>query len=334
MKTIAFFNNKGGVGKTTLVYHFSYMLAELGYTVLAADLDPQTNLTSMFLKEEQLNDIYLSEENRPTIMESIRPLDDSSGDFKPVDIVNISERIGLIAGDLELSLFEDKLSYSWERCLDEDKSAFRITSVFYRMLQDAGERTTADFCVIDMGSHLGALNRAVLIAADYVVLPMAADLFSLQGIKNLGSRLTKWRKEWRDRLARKPKINFKLPSGNMKPIGYIIMQHGIIVNRPVKAYLRWTNRIPLTYVKYVLRQSVDEHDYSNYRVESDDNCLALLKHYHSLAPLSMEARKPIFFLKPADGAIGAHLGAVRSAYRDFERMSNKIVNAVNSEAVV
>jgi cellulose biosynthesis protein BcsQ len=54
MKTVAFFNNKGGVGKTTLVYHLAAMMAERGQTVLAVDLDPQANLTSMFLSEEEL----------------------------------------------------------------------------------------------------------------------------------------------------------------------------------------------------------------------------------------------------------------------------------------
>ncbi len=51
MRTIAFFNNKGGVGKTTLVYHIAWMMMELGQKVLAADLDPQANLSSMFLDE-------------------------------------------------------------------------------------------------------------------------------------------------------------------------------------------------------------------------------------------------------------------------------------------
>ena len=54
MKTIVFFNNKGGVGKTTLVYHIAWMMKELGEKVLAADLDPQANLSSMFLDEERL----------------------------------------------------------------------------------------------------------------------------------------------------------------------------------------------------------------------------------------------------------------------------------------
>jgi len=54
MKTLAFFNNKGGVGKTSLVYHLAWMFADLGKTVLAVDLDPQANLTAMFLDEDRL----------------------------------------------------------------------------------------------------------------------------------------------------------------------------------------------------------------------------------------------------------------------------------------
>lgn len=43
MKTIAFFNSKGGVGKTALVYHLALMYAELGVSVVAVDLDPQVS---------------------------------------------------------------------------------------------------------------------------------------------------------------------------------------------------------------------------------------------------------------------------------------------------
>ena len=69
MKTIIFFNNKGGVGKTTLVYHFTYMLAELGYRCLAVDMDPQANLTSMFLDDDELERIYAAATNRETIID-------------------------------------------------------------------------------------------------------------------------------------------------------------------------------------------------------------------------------------------------------------------------
>ncbi len=51
MKSIIFFNNKrGGVGKTTTVYHVAWMLSELGIKTIAIDLDPQSNLTFMFMQ--------------------------------------------------------------------------------------------------------------------------------------------------------------------------------------------------------------------------------------------------------------------------------------------
>ena len=55
---LTFFNNKGGVGKTSLIYHLAWMLSETGHRVLACDLDPQANLTAMFLEEDRLETIY------------------------------------------------------------------------------------------------------------------------------------------------------------------------------------------------------------------------------------------------------------------------------------
>lgn len=325
MKTIAFFNNKGGVGKTTLVYHFSYMLAELGYKCLAVDLDPQANLTSMFLQDETLAEIYENETSRPTLLEAVKPLDRGIGDIKPATIHHINDNIGLLAGDLELSMFEDKLSENWGKCNDGDEAAFRIISSFYRVIDEAGNRMNADYCVIDIGPNFGAINRATLIAADYVVVPMAADLFSLQGLKNLGSRLEKWRKEWDKRRNENPDKTLLLPNSKIKPLGYVIMQHGIKESRPVKSYLKWTNRIPRVFCESVLKQDLE----NDTTVEEDMNCLSLLKHYHSLVPMAMEIRKPIFLLKPADGAIGAHLGAVKSAYNDFKILTEKIISKIN-----
>lgn len=55
--------------------------------------------------------------------------------------------------------------------------------------------------------------------------------------------------------------------------------------------------------------------------ERNTRCLGMLKHYRSLMPLAMEARKPVFDLKAADGAISAHTNAVRAAYDDFAALA-------------
>jgi cellulose biosynthesis protein BcsQ len=323
MISIALFNNKGGVGKTTLVYHLAHMLAELGHRCLVADLDPQANLTSMFLSDDELLAIYDNGPERPTILAALKPLDRGLGDIAPATIHQPTAAIGLLAGDLELSLFEDKLSDSWGKCMDNDEAAFRITSSLYRTLHEAGVRLAADFCLIDVGPNFGAINRATLIGADWVVVPMAADLFSLQGLKNLGERLGKWRNDWTKRLAERPSAPLPLPEANMQPLGYVVMQHGIKEGRPVRSYLAWANRIPGVFREHVIKEDLPPAMVPG--LETDPYCLALLKHYHSLAPLSMEARKPIFSLKPADGAIGAHMSAVLNAHKDFKGLAEKLV---------
>jgi cellulose biosynthesis protein BcsQ len=227
---------------------------------------------------------------------------------------------------LDLSLFEDKLSSNWSKCVDGDEAAFRIVSSFSRIIENEAAKFGADYCIIDVGPNFGALNRATLIAADYVIVPMAADLFSLQGLRNLGKRLNIWKDEWKDRVSRNRASDLSLPKGEIVPLGYVVMQHGIKESRPVQSYLRWANRIPSVFNEFVLGGK----NSTEIRVENDHNCLALLKHYHSLIPMAMEVRKPIFLLKPADGAIGAHYQAVIRSYSDFKSLTEKILERVNS----
>jgi hypothetical protein len=115
-----------------------------------------------------------------------------------------------------------------------------------------------------------------------------------------------------------------LPSGRMQPIGYVVLQHAIRGDRPVKAYERWMNRIPAGYSSYI--EEADGPGPSS--PSHDSNCLALLKHYRSLMPMAMEARKPIFHLKPSDGAIGAHATAVRDCFEDFRLLAERIRSSV------
>jgi len=188
-------------------------------------------------------------------------------------------------------------------------------------MEGAAKSSNSEIVLIDVGPNLGAINRAALIAANYVVIPLAPDLFSLQGLSNLGPTLRKWRKDWSKRLEESPDHELSLPSGEIKPIGYVILQHAVRESRPVKAYQRWIRRIPATYREAVL----NETDVKIVPPASEDPyCLAMLKHYRSLMPLAMEAHKPMFYLKPADGAIGAHVSAVRDCHDDFLTLAKKI----------
>ncbi len=108
--------------------------------------------------------------------------------------------------------------------------------------------------------------------------------------------------------------SFRKLSSNNIPVGFI----GELI------------KIPAVYGQQVLGRSAA---LSTLLIEDDPNCLALLKHYHSLAPMSMEARKPIFLLKPADGAIGAHVQAVQRSYADFRGLAKRILEVTDETQI-
>lgn len=328
---LTFFNNKGGVGKTSLVYHLAWMFSEMGKRVVAIDLDPQANLTSAFLPEEELEMLWDLDNRGPgadTIFQCVRPLTEV-GDISTPQTKRINSRLHLVPGDLTLAGFEDFLSQEWPNSLGSGSlyRPFRVLSAFWQVAQLAAQKHGADLILADVGPNLGAINRSALIGSDHVVIPLAADLYSLQGLRNLGPTLRGWRSDWEKRVANWATPAYGLPAGAMQPAGYVVQQHTERLSRPVKAYNKWAARIPAVY-----RESVLDTPLENIPLESDPHCLARLKHYRSLVPMAQEVRKPIFHLTTADGAIGSHSYAVTEARYDFMALAQTILGRIGWSA--
>ena len=328
---LTFFNNKGGVGKTSLVYHLSWIFSEMGKRVVAIDLDPQANLTSAFLAEEKLEELWDADLVSPkpcTIYRCVQPLMEVGDILEPITQC-IRPSLHLVRGDLALAGFEDFLSQEWPNSLGSGNllRAFRVLTAFWIVAQKAAGHHQADLILADVGPNLGAINRSALIGSDSVVIPLAADLFSLQGLRNLGPTLRRWRSDWSKRLDNWTSPSFPLPQGKMEALGYIVQQHSERLSRPVKAYDRWAARIPGVYRQSVLSDNSDPPP-----MTSDPLCLARLKHYRSLVPMAQEARKPIFQLTSADGAIGSHSYAVQEARTDFNHLAQRILDRIAAES--
>lgn len=297
------------------------MYAELGLSVVAADLDPQANLSSMFVNDDRLEALWPEGPHPNTVFGAIQPLLDGIGDVSEAHVEPITERLGLLVGDLALAASEDELTSQWPDCLDRKPRAFRVLSAIWRIVERAARARDAQVVLLDVGPNLGAINRAALLAAEYVVIPLAPDLYSLQGLKNLGPTLRRWRGEWSERRVRNPASGLSIPNGDMTPAGYVVMQHAVRLDRPVQAYDRWMRRIPEVYRQSVLEAELEKPPT---RVADDRHCLSTLKHYRSLMPLAQEARKPMFFLKAADGAIGGHAKAALDCFQDFRALAVNI----------
>jgi chromosome partitioning protein len=339
VKSVALFNNKGGVGKTTLTYHLAHMFERLGHRVLAVDLDPQANLTSAFLDEDDLAILWAEPESPAwagaepqvalgpfarritretgTVAASVRPIMEGLGDVEFYPPARIVDDLWLVPGDLELSAFEDRLSEAWPRCFVGQPDALRTTTAFHRIISDAAARVNAELVLIDVGPNLGAINRAALLAADTVLMPLAADLFSLRGLRNLGPALRVWRADWQGAVLPKVPAHISAPKGQMLPLGYVIMQPTMRLDRPVKAYQRWLKRIPYVFADSVLGNPED--------AENKAYEIATLRNYQSLMPLAHDARKPMFDLKAADGALGSTQAYVQKCRAEFQHLAEQVL---------
>ncbi len=190
---IAFFNSKGGVGNTSLVYHLVWMYEALDTRVLAADLDPQADLTAMFLNEDRLEQLWPEGDHPHTIFEFVqRILEGGSDDAAPhletvelspqdVDLLPPNEEFSalkLLPGDLLMSSLEDLFSEAWSGLVEDGGQAVQALTAFRRILRTAADAHEADVILAGLSPNLGALNRAALLAADHVVIPYRARAIS------------------------------------------------------------------------------------------------------------------------------------------------------------
>lgn len=218
-KLLTVFNNKGGVGKTTLTFHLAHALAELGHKTLIVDLDPQCNLTIYTLNEEKIADIWLAEDpfiedfnaarnsnterfnklnkEARSIHYCLKPTEDGTADIEtlPPPVV-VAKNLHLLPGRLTLHMFEAKVGERWPGVYTGDPLAIRTTTRIRSIALEYAKKHGYEVVILDTSPSLGALNRTILSLADAFVIPGAPDLFSVYGIKNIGSALSVWRRQF------------------------------------------------------------------------------------------------------------------------------------------
>jgi len=200
MKQIAVFNHKGGVSKTTMTFHLSWMLAKLGKRVMVVDCDPQCNLTGVFLGDIDTED-YPFESPTPqrprNIRDAVRPAFESRPYMiGPTELYESEVQPGLflLPGHVGLSEYESQLAVAHE--LSNTLSALQnIPGALHHAIERSGTLYGIDYALIDMSPSLGAINQNLFMTSDAFILPMAPDLFSSMALRSLARTLPKWA-EW------------------------------------------------------------------------------------------------------------------------------------------
>nr|VFK57474.1 MAG: AAA domain-containing protein [Candidatus Kentron sp. TC] len=333
VKIVSVFNNKGGVGKTTYMYHIAHILARKDKVVLVVDLDSQCNLSAYALSESELEKSWRSERGN-SIWNIVEPVYERIGDIKERGPSKISENLHIVPGDVLLSNFEDSLGDSWNSAKGGNAGDLRVQSAIYRYILWAARKVDASVVMLDLGPNLGALNRAVLSSSDYFIVPMSPDLFSIRGTQNLGSKLEIWQKEWEQ--CRKSydenskKKGLEIPKGKPIFLGYVMQQHNIRKNSPIgmtKGWAIFQDRVEGAVKENIihkLKPLNQIHDWG------DNNWnLGKIPNLHSLIPYSLEARKPVFDCGSKEGLMGAHITSAKNSIKHFEPIVDKLIHILN-----
>lgn len=218
MKIVSLFNNKGGVGKSTLGYHLGCVLGDMGKKVLFIDLDPQCNLTICGMLEEDLHKLweeedpyiedYLAASKNGTELEKItsksrsihfllKPAEDGANEMENYPPpVNLEKNVDLIPGRLSVHKYENKIAERWSGAYQSDNLSIRTITNIRRICEIYGEIHGYDYVIIDTSPSLGILNRVIISTVDGFFIPAQPDMFSLYGIRNIGSSLEQWQTEF------------------------------------------------------------------------------------------------------------------------------------------
>ena len=162
-KTIAIFNQKGGVGKSTTASNLMAELTKLGHKVLGIDIDAQGHLSKFCnIDTEDENTIMELLSKEATFDETVR-----------------STRFGdVIPCDRNLQIYIKQFS--------DD-----INNIF--LLQDLVKELDGryDFIIIDCPPNAHQITTSALVAANYVIVPTEAEYFSLDGVTEISLTIDK-----------------------------------------------------------------------------------------------------------------------------------------------
>lgn len=315
MKSIAFFNNKGGVGKTTLSCNIAAHFAnQLNKRVLVIDCDPQCNTSQLILTDARCREVYQRQfsPGTSTLLTVMRPISEGDASIAPDTIPELSSQnrfgVDLLPGHPAMSVVEDRLSSAWNNLRAAEVGGFRITNWFPQLLAQVSARY--DVAIVDMGPSLGPLTRSVLLGSEYFVTPMGCDIFSIVGIRNIGEWLARWLADY-ERLLEHFRDDNAEAITQYRIQEHLTVKHGF-VGYTVMQYItksREGERRATAAFEEILGQIptvVDDSLGSFFKdgLSIADSHLGDIPNLFSLVPLAQSAHSPITSLESQDGLAG------------------------------
>jgi len=359
MKIISLFNNKGGVGKSTLAFHLSNILAEMGHKTLIIDLDPQCNVTICGMDEDALHDIWTEEDEfiedfdssvkkmpqgdydallrKPrTIHFLLKPAEDGQGELPTIPPpVTLSNNLDLIPGRLTIHRYENKISERWSGAYLGESLSIRTITNIRAIAEEYATIHNYEYVIIDTSPSLGALNKVIISTVDGFVVPALPDMFSMYGIRNIGNALKQWKKEFDTiyGLISDDKRR-KFPQNFVRFLGYTIYNAKKYAGKSnndwdlAQAHFNYAQLIPQTIEQFI---SIEVRNHlTNEQVNSPIGLTAVMHSHNTLPNMAQKYKRPIWQIPNLQNLDSTDISTIMGNRASYEGTREKYIEFANS----
>jgi cellulose biosynthesis protein BcsQ len=319
--TICLNTFKGGVSKTTTSFNLAwYMSQTREIRTMVVDLDPQCNLSQMFLDKESddIKSAVFRQEypGQPEPMTSVgEALGEISNNRKlEVEVRTyqhqLNQNLFLLSGSLSVTDYEETLATAESIHQNYTRD---IPGALNYVIQKCASECGAEVVIIDTSPSMGCLNMVVVMSSTYFAIPSQADYFSLQALISVRRRITEvsvgGKGTWLDRMAflrgYTQSSAYPLPNRNPKFLGVLTQMFTVKRGKVTKHFKHYIDKIQAE-VANNLVNGLEQHSmtlpleaYANLKVESA-YVLARVQNFNRCAPMAQEQGLPLIALLEDD----------------------------------
>jgi cellulose biosynthesis protein BcsQ len=260
------FNNKGGVGKTTLSWNVADSLGEKGYKVLLVDFDPQCNLSIAMLGADTFKQIVDHTTSKKSIRSFLQGYLQNVGPGTAESYAgpHTNENVRLVAGDFWLNVYSDSLSVGNDLLTGNGLAKFTALRTLVNSFHESGDKF--DYVIIDLPPSFGGLVRSAIYSSDYLIIPCTSDTFSEYCISLIAQMLPQFLADWQTGLSRFKQSNYGSGEydnfGKIRYGGWIFNGYDTRADKMLRADAAHYNNIDEANKKLAasLRESVTQYD--------------------------------------------------------------------------
>lgn len=319
VKIFAMWAHKGGVGKTTNVYHMAYQMAMSGKKVIMVDADPQCTLSESCCSTACDPNWRASEErgDLPSAWEAafaaiIEGREIPAASLAVPDRADLCTKNGgslrLLPGSLESYQLERRLTYAqdlsqrgWLQEVPGWGQLREAVGVMRMLLEVTATKYEADVVLIDMGPSICDLNFNILFSSDYFVVPANADRYSRSSLCTIARILELWAKNHKEIVTLNVKCKCNMKPTTPKFAGVIFARvPQSSQKKPIHVNLKWMEDCCQVIQDFLLptlanfdmvSQNIAELEANSYMLEQ----IPMFTKVHEMA---MRCYAPVFGMEP------------------------------------